>query len=363
MRILQLIADGDRGGAQRHVWDLISAMVPSEAVLVTGRCGWLTEQATSAGVVVHVLPGLSRTAPSIDLRAAVVSLRDLLGKAEVEAMHAHGAKALLTAKAAVSESDLPIIATSHGLAAFDPTRPLAQRVLLQTAERWRRHRIAAFIGVSRQECRLAARLGMPPERIHLIPNGVPIRPSPEHHEGFVRHLAFAGRLVAEKGVRLLPQLAVALPPGATLHVAGDGPLAGWLERQAKGSAIAGRLQLEGWVESLPGWLAKMDALVLPSAKEGLPYALLEAAERALPIVAFDVGGVGDLLAEGVSGRVVPAGQNGAFISAVRDLCQQRTRQWAWGRRARAAVSERFTVEEMQRATLALYRQILDKGAH
>ncbi len=293
----------------------------------------------------------------------MASLRDLLGEAEVQVVHAHGAKALLVAKVALNKSGLPLIATSHGLAAFDPTRPLTQRVLLQAAERWRRQGIAAFIGVSRQECQLAARLGIPTERTHLIPNGVPIGPDPEPRQGFVHHLAFAGRLVPEKGVRLLPQIAQSLPPGAILHVAGEGPMGGWLVRQAKGSGIAGRLQVEGWVEPLSSWLAKMDALVLPSAKEGLPYALLEAAERALPIVAFDVGGVRDLLAEGLSGRVVPAGQRGAFIAAVRDLCQQRTRQWAWGRRAREAVSGRFTVEEMQRATVALYRQILDKGAH
>ncbi len=142
----------------------------------------------------------------------------------------------------------------------------------------------------------------------------------------------------------------------------DYPGLPWLEREATAAGVAGRLRLKGWVEPLVPWLGQMDAFLLPSAKEGLPYALLEAAERALPIVAFDVGGVSDLLAEGVSGRVVPAGQDSAFILAVESLWLQRGRPWAWGRQAREEVRQRFGVEQMREATLALYRQVLEEGA-
>lgn len=357
-----MVADGDRGGVQRHLWDLVSALPSRETVLVAGSAGWLTDQAATAAVGVHLLPGLSRRAPLRCLRGAALALGRLIAETGPTLVHAHGAKALVIAKAALASADPALVATSHGFAAFDPSRPWAQRSLLLAAERWRKGRLDAFIGVSTKECALARRIGVPAAQIHYIANGVEIGSDPPWRAGEIRRLAFAGRLVAEKGVRLLPQIARALPPGAVLEVAGDGPLRPWLEREAIAANMAGRLRLKGWVEPLVPWLGQMDAFLLPSAKEGLPYALLEAAERALPIVAFDVGGVSDLLAEGVSGRVVPAGQDSAFILAVVSLWLQKGRPWAWGRQAREEVRQRFGVEQMREATLALYRQVLERGA-
>ena len=362
MRVLELIADGDRGGAQRHVWELVVALAKDSPVLATGTAGWLSERCLAKDMPVALIPGLSRRAPLAQLVEARQELATLIQREGIDLVHAHGAKALFLAKLALTASRPPLVATSHGLAAADPTRPAVMRVALAAVERWRRGRIQAWIGVSTRECKLAGRLGIPSGRIHRIPNGVTPGPDPAPRQGAVRRVAFVGRLVAEKGVHLLPEIARALPPGATLHVAGEGPLRVWLERQARKPLVQGRLVLSGWVDPVRPWLAEMDGFVLPSRKEGLPYALLEAAAEALPIVAFAVGGVGDVLVEGVSGRVVPAAQDGAFLLAVQELCRERLRPWDLGRRAREAVRQRFTVEQMRQDTLALYRGLLREEA-
>ncbi len=363
MRVLELIADGDQGGAQRHVWDLVQALAGEGTSLITGTSGWLTSQAAEAGAQVAIIPGLSRHASLTTLGQGRAALSAIISSERPDLIHTHGAKALWLAKQTLSSDGPVLVATSHGLAAFDPTRPVFERVALAAVERWRKSRVRAWIGVSRRECELASQLGIVPERIHCIPNGVALGPEPPSRQGLIRHLAFVGRLVAEKGVRLLPDIAASLPPDATLHVAGDGPLRGFLERQAKTPAVRGKLVLEGWVDPVGTWLGQMDGFLLPSRKEGLPYALLEAAAQALPIVAFAVGGVGDLLAEGLSGRVVPAGQDQSFIMAVQELCRDKTRPWMWGERAREAVRQRFTVEQMRRDTLSLYQESVAEGAH
>ncbi|MHB1506054.1 MAG: glycosyltransferase family 4 protein [Sulfobacillus sp.] len=362
MRILELIADGDQGGAQRHVWELVQALGGARTLLVSGSGGWLSDQAGAADAKVEVIPGLSRHAPLTTLGQGRAALGAIIRSERIDIVHAHGAKALFLAKWAVPRDGPGLVATSHGLAAFDPTRPTLERAVLAGLERWRKGRVEAWIGVSSRECDLARGLGIAAGRIHRIPNGVALGPEPPSRQGSIHHLAFVGRLVAEKGVRVLPEIVTSLPPDAILHVAGDGPLREWLERQAKAPAVRGRLVLEGWVDPVGPWLGQMDGFLLPSRKEGLPYALLEAAAQALPIVAFSVGGVGDVLVEGVSGRVVPAGQDGAFLLAVQELCRERLRPWDLGRRAREAVRQRFTVEQMRQDTLALYRGLLREEA-
>ncbi len=363
MRILELIADGDQGGAQRHVWELVQALGGARTLLVSGSGGWLSDQAEAAGAKVEVIPGLSRHAPLTTIGQGRAALGAIIRSERVDIVHAHGAKALFLAKWAVPRDGPVLVATSHGLAAFDPTRRALERAVLAGLERWRKGRARAWIGVSSRECQLASGLGIARDRIHRIGNGVALGPEPGPRQGLPRHLAFVGRLVTEKGVRLLPEIACALPPDAVLHVAGDGPLRPWLEREAKTVRVRGRLRLEGWVDPVRPWLGQMDGFLLPSRKEGLPYALLEAAAQALPIVAFAVGGVGDLLAEGLSGRVMPAGQDQSFILAVQELCRDKTRPWMWGQRAREAVRQRFTVEQMRRDTLSLYQELLAEEAH
>ncbi len=360
MRVLEVIADGHRGGAQRHVRDLLAALGREHVTLACGSPGWLTEQAEAADVAVCVIDGLSRQAAPVHWQEAIRALRDTAKGQRIELVHAHGAKALLLCKAAFATKGLALVYTSHGTATADPSRTAAERLALAGAERWRAKCVRAAIGVSKAECLLAAQSGIPKSSIHHIPNGVPIAAAPPRRQGAVRRLAFAGRLVEGKGVRVLADLLDALPSGTVLHVAGEGPLEGWLRWQATGEK-AQRLEFHGWVEPLSPWLGQMDAFLLPSAKEGLPYALLEAAERALPIVAFDVGGVPDLLTEGVSGRVVPKGQGAAFVAAVRDLLAGPNRSWGWGEKAREEVGRRFSVERMQADTLGVYEQVLADG--
>jgi glycosyltransferase involved in cell wall biosynthesis len=174
-------------------------------------------------------------------------------------------------------------------------------------------------------------------------------------------LLFVGLLVRRKGVHdLLEAMArAALPPGVVLQVAGDGP-----ERAALG-AMAARLGLQDRVEFLgfrsdvPRLLAEADAFVLPSAMEQQPLVLIEALGAGKPVVATEVGGVAEMVAD--TGLLVPPGDVGALAAALVELTTG-ARATDWGRRGAVVARERYSVEVARDAHVALYQQLLRSPA-
>ena len=343
MKVLAVIADGTWGGAQRHVRDLLAYAKDVQFVLATGSHGRLTDEARSRGVRVHLIPGLARGAYPALLPRARRALGSVRTRESPDVVHAHGVKAATVCAGAQN----PFIYTSHGSAVADPTRPFIQRAILTYLERRQAPQVRTFIGVSRAECAGAAATGIPLGRIAHIPNGVPVGPTPGKRSGPIRNVAFVGRLVPEKGALALPLLARRLGPELSLHVAGDGPLAASLSGLSN-------VRLHGWIDDVPEFLDEMDVLVMPSQKEGLPYALLEAMERAKPVVSTAVGGVVDVLEQGRNGLLTEPGNLDALVSSVNRLVADPEEADRLASAARQTVMEAYRVEDMVSRTQGVY---------
>lgn len=135
-----------------------------------------------------------------------------------------------------------------------------------------------------------------------------------HHprRDFTGHLVFVGRLDAVKGVSLLLQAFAAARsdyPNAHLTIAGDGPARNMLEAQAKALGVQAAVQFAGYLDesAVTALLDDADMLVLPSFAEGVPVVLMEAMASRLPVIATQVGGVPELVDDGLSGFLVPPG--------------------------------------------------------
>ena len=147
----------------------------------------------------------------------------------------------------------------------------------------------------------------------------------------------AGRLEEQKGHDLLFEaLSTVLRQGLdfTLVVAGEGSRRSWLEQQALSLRLAPRVQFVGQVEDVGSLLAAADAVLLPSRWEGLPLVLLEAMARGRPIVASAVGGVPDVIQDGVNGTLVPPGDAAALAVALEQLHRKADRAVRMGARGR-----------------------------
>lgn len=144
------------------------------------------------------------------------------------------------------------------------------------------------------------------------------------HRGAPR-LLYVGRLSREKGVAYLLEAVALLRRGgvvAALAVCGDGSERGALERLAQEKGLEGCVKFHGfvpWGRQLEETYDASDVFVLPSLSEGVPKVLLEAMSRGVPIVATEVGGVGDILRNLENGILVAPGAAGPIAEAVRRL--------------------------------------------
>lgn len=206
---------------------------------------------------------------------------------------------------------------------------------------------------------LRRRLRVPARRLVHIDNGMPLPPA-RVPDGPVRRLLFVGLLVPRKGVHLLLDALASADVPADVHlvVAGDGPERDRLQEQAVRLGVADRVTFLGFRSDVPALLAEADALVLPSEMEQQPLVVIEALGAGKPVLATDVGGVGEMVQD--AGLVVPPGDVTALAGGLRRLTTALD-AGAVGRRAAELARERFTVDRCRDRHVALYRSLLDRS--
>jgi glycosyltransferase involved in cell wall biosynthesis len=140
----------------------------------------------------------------------------------------------------------------------------------------------------------------------------------------------------------------------SLDVVGDGPCRSACEALAQSLGIADRVRFHGEVRDVERRFAAASCFVLPSRTEGTPLTVLEAMSCGLPVVATSVGGVPDVVTDGVTGRLVAAGDEEALASAMYALAVDPESGRAMGERGREQALARFDVRAMVRSYEALY---------
>ncbi len=198
---------------------------------------------------------------------------------------------------------------------------------------------------------LRERLRVPAHRITHIDNCVTIGDA-EPPVSPVRRLLFAGLLVERKGLPvLLEALRGPLPEGATLTVAGDGPLRARCEELARGLPV----EFLGFRTDVPELLRKHDALIVPSTMEQQPLVVAEAMAAGKPVVATDTGGVADMLdVPGTALRLAKPGDTTSLAKQLRALFAD-PEPARTGRLLATRARERFSSEVCAQRHLELYR--------
>jgi glycosyltransferase involved in cell wall biosynthesis/protein-tyrosine-phosphatase len=169
-----------------------------------------------------------------------------------------------------------------------------------------------------------------------------------------------GRLSAVKGHATLLRAARRIlhrHPNATFLIVGSGPLDSELRAEAARLGIGDACVFAGARRDVHDLMAAIDVFVLPSLDEGIPMALLEAMALRIPVVATAVGGVPEVVQDGVTGILVPAADHEALADASLRLIADREWAHAVGARGRQLVEQRFTQERCGRALLTAYRSV------
>lgn len=194
--------------------------------------------------------------------------------------------------------------------------------------------------------------GVIPE-LYERPAAAPDKP-PDTPGGEPVELVFVGRLAPVKGLRiLLDALERVEHPPVRLTVVGDGPDRPHLEAAA--APLGPRVRFTGYLSQaeVAETLAKAHLVVLPSFAEGVPVMLMEAMAAGLPVIATTIAGTGELVADGVSGRLVPPGDVEGLAAAIAALAADPDGRRRMGEAGRKTIRAEFDVRTEARRLLAL----------
>ncbi|MCB9880825.1 MAG: glycosyltransferase family 4 protein [Planctomycetes bacterium] len=377
MRIL-LVTEASSAGVGRHVIDLCGALVARNhdvhLVYATGRI----DDAFAGGV--HALD--SRKALStaiIEMRRGPHpsdrgALRALANHAAThgpfDIVHGQSSKGgglarLLRGRHGTENA--ATVYTPHCIYTLNPEGSWLKRALFGRAELWLARRTDAIIAVSPSEARHLEELGMPPDLVHCVPNGIarPELPSKAEARGALGLpsdaliVGFLARLSPQKNPLLaIEAFARVAQKHRAVHLAfaGTGALEGACRELAASRGITDRIHWLGY--GRPGTLLPAsDVFALSSEYEGMPYVYLEALVAGLPIVTTDVGGAELAIEEGINGFVVPRGDPDSFAAALDRVLSDEAlrRRMAMASSARA---DRFDDTHMVEGTVAVYEAAL-----
>lgn len=207
-----------------------------------------------------------------------------------------------------------------------------------------------------------------PDRIRLIPgSGVDcdvFRPGPARDEGGPLRVLLPARLLWDKGLAEYVSAARQLrSQGRAIEflLAGDpdpGNPASVPEATVRQWVQEGVLQWLGHVEDMPALFCRVDVVVLPSYREGLPKGLIEAGASGCALVTTDVPGCREVVTDGVDGLLVPVRESQGLAQAILRLHQDAALRIRLGQGARERVLREHEVGAVNARTLAVYREVM-----
>jgi len=180
-----------------------------------------------------------------------------------------------------------------------------------------------------------------------------------------QRLLFVGRLNDQKGAEhLVHALATMKTPAASLDIVGDGPNREALKQLAQQLGVASRIRWHGQLSQseLPPLYQRAAAVVIPSIDEGLGLVAVEALLCETPVVAFDSGGLRDVIQHEKTGLLVKPGDRAALASALDNLLARDGRGSQLGRAGRLYALSAFAPESAARRYAEIYRRVLGANA-
>ena len=365
LRIALMIECDGPGGAELMMLELAKELrARGHTVLPVGLThgtGWLGARFVAAGFE----PVTFELRRPLDL-AAVRALTAILREFRADVVHSHEFTMAIYGAAAAKRAGARHVITMHGGLYY------AQVWRRRAALRWAARRSAALVGVSVATADALQRiLGIGGSKLHVVPNGIPLRTGAR---GRLRsELAVApgellivsvGNLYPVKGHAVLIDALATLRgrAGWRLAIAGRGEEESRLRAQAATAGIGDRVHLLGFRDDIADILAAGDLFTMPSLSEGLPLALVEAMSFGLPVVVTRVGGVPEVVTDGAEGLLVPPSDPTALAAALRTLLDDAPRRQRMGDDARTRALRDYALSTMADRYERLYRGGSPAGA-
>jgi glycosyltransferase involved in cell wall biosynthesis len=284
---------------------------------------------------------------------AYADVTALLARRRPRILHTHLVHADVYGQIAGATTRVPVrLSTKHGFNWFRESRffGLADRAVASLAH--------VHVAISQGLARYLAEVeGFDEDEFEIVHYGIAGRDGVSPYAGDEPRFLCIGRLIPVKGhLVLLRALAQARrrEPGLVLEIAGQGPLEPALKAYAKELGLSDAVRFLGFVSPIQRAIESAAVVIAPSLGEGFGMVALEAMERGRPVIASDVGGLPEIVADWETGIVVPAGDAEALADAMVALASDLPRAAEMGAAGRRRALESFTQERSTQGIEALY---------
>ena len=345
------------GGTERQMIELVRRLNPSRwtvhVACFHARGAWFDRVANAAASVAE-FPITSFRKPSV-VRQAIAFGRWCQAR-RIAIVHTTELYSNIFALPAAALARVPVRIGNRR--EINPDKSPAQ-IAMQRAAYGCAHMVVAN---SQAAARRLVLERVPAQKITVVPNGLEVPPLPARRASTSRrNIVVVANLRPEKGHDVLIDAAVHVLrrfPDARFEVVGDGPELGTLMALVSARALTRSFSFLGHRNDVAARLGRADIFVLPSRSEAFPNAVLEAMAAGLPIVATGVGGIPELIVDGINGLLVPAGDSEALAERLCRLMADEPLAACLGTAARAKAEAHGSLDRMVASFESLYFALL-----
>jgi glycosyltransferase involved in cell wall biosynthesis len=375
VRILHIVGESRFGGAGKVILGLgHTAQAEGWQVDILTTDPVFQQAVTQHGLGLVNLDVIRREIRPLWDLGGLVRLHRFLRREAYDLVHTHTSKGGFVGRLAARLAGVPVIVhTAHGFAFHEGT-PAPTRRFYSTLERIASRWCDRIVSVSEFHRSWAIELGMcSPYRIIAIPNGIAVpgrnpvvklvelrRQLGARHDDLL--ILSISRLAPDKGLKYLIEAAAILPPmgrRVQIVIAGDGPAQNPLEQLAANLGVTDRVAFIGFREDIGDLLAACDLVVLPSLREGLSIALLEAMAAGKPIIATSIGSQREVSSHADMALLVRPADAPSLSESILRLVADRALMARLGNNARTVYENFYTENRMLQSYRKLYLDLLD----
>ncbi len=340
MKILHIITKSEMGGAQRHVFDQAKNS-KQDITVVCGGNGELLKKLKEANIKTYSIPTLSNSPNPIKIIKFLKELRKPIQDADI--VHCHSTVAGFWGRLLGKYYKKKTVFTAHGFAFKEKTMYSPLYLLIELIASYATDLV---IAVSKEDEQLAKKYKLG-KKIVYIPNGVEYKnKKPKENKRAV--IGAIAHFYKNKGLLYLIKACNTLD--IETRIIGDGPLRRDLEENASKN-----IRFLGSKVDVQKEMEKLDIIVLPSLKEGMPYVLLDAAAQKKAVIVTKVGAMPDIVKK--NGIIVPPADTNALRKAIQKLATNRTLRKQYGEELYKTCEKEYSLKKMLKSTEKAYKTL------
>ncbi len=377
LKICLVVTKGNWGGAQRYVYDLATNLPEDsyDVVVITGQGNILKNKLKERDIKTYELLNLKRDISIISEIKIFFSLLKIIWKEKPDVLHLNSPKVSgLGAVAGKLCGTKKIIQTIHGWS-FNENRAAITTNLIGFFS-WITVLLChkTIIIAEKEKLQILSIPFINKTKIVLIKNGIEkiefkkkymakkellttLSKTVFDNVSHIIDITWIGTIAElhkNKGLEYTIRAMAEIRKPFVFFIIGEGEERERLEKIIKEKNLEDRVFLVGFMDKANQYLKAFDIFTLTSIKEGLPYSILEAGLAGLPVVASSVGGIPDIIENGVSGMLVNKVAPPEITQAIDYLINTKDQRKIFGEKLKEKVEKEFSVEEMIKKTLKLY---------